>query len=53
MIGKILLILLQLIIFLLLTASVVYHIKLNKIEKQLDEEGFYQPVSVGDHALNV
>ena len=52
-IGKLLLILLLLIVLLLLTASAVYHIKLSKVEKQLKEAGYYHPVFVGDHALNV
>ena len=51
--GKVLLILLLLIVLLLLTTTIVYHIKLNKVEKQLKEAGYYNPVSVGDHALNV
>ena len=36
-IGKVLLILLLLIVLLLLITSTVYHIKLNKVEKQLKE----------------
>ncbi len=52
-IGKVLLILLLLIVLLLLITSTVYHIKLNKVEKQLKEAGYYNPVSVGDHALNM
>ena len=52
-IGKILLILLLLIVLSLLTTTVVYHIKLNKVEKQLKDVGYYNPVSVGDHALNL
>ncbi|MCR4637928.1 alpha/beta hydrolase [Ruminococcus sp.] len=51
--GKVLLILLLLIVLLLLTTTIVYHIKLNKVEKQLQEAGYYNPVSVGDHSLNV
>ena len=52
-IGKILLILLLLIVLFLLTTSIVYHIKLNNAENQLKEAGYYNPVSDGDHALNV
>jgi len=51
--GKVILIILLLIILLLLTTTIVYHIKLDKVEKQLQEAGYYNPVSVGDHALNV
>ena len=51
--GKVLLILLLLIVLLLLITSIVYHIKLDKVEKQLKEAGYYNPVSVGDHTLNV
>jgi len=51
--GKVLLILLLLIVLLLLITSIVYHVKLDKVEKQLKEAGYYNPVSVGDHALNV
>ena len=49
--GKVLLILLLLIVLLLLITSAVYHIKLNNVEKQLKEAGYYHPVSVGDHSL--
>lgn len=52
-IGRVLLILLLLIVLLLLITTTVYHIKLNRVEKQLKEEGYYNPVSVGDHALNM
>lgn len=53
MIGNILLLLFLLIVLFLLAASAVYHIKLHRVEKQLQEAGYYSPVSVGDHALNV
>lgn len=46
-------VLLLLIVLSLLTATIVYHIILNKVEKQLQDAGFYNPVSVGDHSLNV
>ena len=52
-IGKVLLILLLLIVLLLLITSTVYHIKLNKVEKQLKEAEYYNPVSVGEHSLNM
>lgn len=51
--GKVLLILLLLIVLLILIMSAVYHIKLNNVEKQLKEAGYYHPVSVGDHSLNI
>ena len=50
--GKVLLVLLLLIVLSLLTTTIVYHIKLNQVEKQLQEAGFYKPISVGDHSLN-
>ena len=52
-IGKVLLILLLLIVLLLLITSTVYYIKLNKVEKQLKEAEYYNPVSVGEHSLNM
>lgn len=52
-IGRILLVLLLMIILFLLTTTIVYHIKLNKIEKQLKADGYYNPVSTGEHSLNV
>ena len=52
-IGKIFLAILLLIVLSLLTISIVYHIKLDQIEKQLQEAGYYAPVSVGDHSLNL
>ena len=51
--GKVILIIFLLIVLFLLTTTIVYHIKLNRAEKQLKEAGFYDPVSVGDHSLNV
>lgn len=45
--------LLLLIILLLLITSTVYHVKLSKVEKQLKEAGYYNPVSVGEHSLNL
>lgn len=52
-IGIVFLILLLLIILFLMTTSAVYHIKLNNIEKQLKEAGYFNFVSVGDNSLNV
>lgn len=52
-IGKVLLIMLLLIVLLLLMTAIVYHIRLNKVEKQLKESGYYNPVTVGNHSLNV
>ena len=46
-------ILLLLIVLFLLTTTIVYHIKLYNAENQLKEARYYDPVSVGDHALNV
>ncbi|WP_295090264.1 alpha/beta hydrolase [Ruminococcus sp.] len=51
--GKVILILFLIIVLFLLTTTIVYHIKLNKVEKQLKDAGYYNPVSVGDHSLNV
>ncbi len=51
--GRILLIILLFFVLLLLTTAIVYHIKLNKVEKQVKEAGYYNPVSVGDHDLNI
>ena len=51
--GKVLLILLLLIVLLILIMSAVYHIKLDNVEKQLKGAGYYNPVSVGDHSLNM
>ncbi|MBQ3918677.1 MAG: alpha/beta hydrolase [Oscillospiraceae bacterium] len=52
-IGKVLLVLLLIIALSLLTMSIVYHVKLSNVEKQLADAGYYHPVSVGDHSLNV
>jgi pimeloyl-ACP methyl ester carboxylesterase len=52
-IGRILLILLLLVILLLICTSAVYHIKLHKTEQTLKDAGYYHPVSVGDHSLNM
>jgi hypothetical protein len=56
-IGKVIGIILSVLIILLAVTltvtSIVYHIKLTKIEKQLQEAGYYNPVSVGDHSLNL
>lgn len=52
-IGKVLLMIFLLIALSLLITSAVYHIKLNKAEKQMKEAGYYNPVSVGNHSLNV
>ena len=52
-IGKVLLILLLLIVLLFLISTTIYHVTLKKVENQLKDEGFYHPVSVGDHALNM
>ena len=52
-IGKVLLILLLLIVLLFLISTTIYHVILKKVENQLKDEGFYHPVSVGDHALNM
>lgn len=51
--GKIILIILLLIVLFLLTTAIIYHIKLHQTEKQLKDAGYYHPVPVGDHALNV
>lgn len=51
--GKVILILFLLIVLFVLTTTIIYHIKLNRVEKQLKEAGYYDPVSVGDHALNI
>jgi len=40
-IGKIILTLILLIVLLLLATTIVYHIKLNKVEKQLQEAGHF------------
>ena len=52
-IGRGLVILLLLTVLLLLVTATVYHIRLNRVEKQLREAGYCNPVSVGDHALNL
>ena len=52
-IGIMLLVLIILLAVTLTVTSIVYHIKLTKIEKQLQEEEYYNPVSVGDHSLNL
>ena len=52
-IGIILLVLIILLAVTLTVTSIVYHIKLNKIEDQLRSDGYYNSVSVGDHSLNL
>ena len=52
-IGKVLLALLLLIVLFLLITSIVYHVKLSRVEKQLKEAGYYNPVSVGEHSINL
>ncbi len=50
---RIFLIIIALIILLLSISTVVYHIKLNNAIEALKENGYYNPVSVGDYSLNV
>ncbi len=52
-IGKVLFVILLIVVLLLLISSIIYHIKLNNVEKQLKEAGYYAPISVGDHSLNL
>ena len=42
-IGKIFLAIFLLIVLFLLTTTIVYHIKLNKVEEQLKSDGYYAP----------
>ena len=51
--GRVLLILLALTVLLLLSASGIYHLKLRHVLSQMKDEGYFHPVSVGDHSLNV
>ena len=51
--GKVLLIILITLVAILLGLSVFHRIKLNADMKYLAANGYYDPVSVGDHSLNV
>ncbi len=50
---RIFLIIIVVIVLLLLISSITYHIKLNNAVNTLKENGYYNPVSVGDYSLNV
>ncbi len=52
-IGKVLLILLALVIAFTLVTYITHRVKSDKELKALKENGYYNPVSVGDYSLNV
>ncbi len=51
--GIILLVLLGIIILGLLTTTIIHRVNLKRNKDFLAEQGLYQPVSVGDHSLNL
>lgn len=51
--GKVILVILITLVAILLGLSVFHRIKLNADMKYLAANGYYDPVSVGDHSLNV
>ncbi len=51
--GKVILVILITLVAILLGLSVFHRIKLNADMKYLAASGYYDPVSVGDHSLNV
>ena len=50
---RLLLILLAILILFLLTASVLYRVRLNRAKDYLKENGYWNPVSAGDYDVNV
>ncbi|MCR4566774.1 MAG: alpha/beta hydrolase [Pseudobutyrivibrio sp.] len=52
-IGRILGAILGVVVLILAINAIVYRVKLYKVVKELDEQGYYNPVSVGDYSLNV
>ena len=51
--GRILLVLLILLLLFTLVTFIIHRVKTNQETALLKEKGYYNPVSVGDHSLNV